>query len=136
MYVNSMVDIIGVVISTSPMSTIRRRDGYETLRKTLTLKNMSGYNIDVTLWGEHCDSIGQHLAKIHWSDQAPTIVVKGGCIVYLNGRIVGTISTSNIILNPEVLESTQLKSWFSETSFNASSPPVSRNYSGLSGRAH
>ena len=97
---------------------------------------MSGYNINVTLWGGHCDSIGQHLVEIQSSDQAPTIVVKGGCIVDFNKRTIGTISTNNVILNLEVPESTQLKAWFLDTSFNASSPSVSRNYNNFFGRAH
>lgn len=133
---NSIVDIIGVVLSTSPMSTIWRRDGSETLRKTITLKDIPGYNIDVTLWGEHCDSIGQHLGEIQSSDQAQTIVVKGGCIVDFNGRTIGIVSTNNVILNLEVPNSTQLKSWFSDTNFNASSPSVSRNYNNFSSKTN
>lgn len=136
MSANSIVDIIGVVISTSPMSTIRRRDGSKTLRKTITLKDMSGYSIDATLWGEHCDSIGQHLAEIQSSNQAPTIAVKGGRIVDLYRRTIGIVSTSNVILNPELPYSTQLKAWFSDTSFNASSPSVSRNYNNFSVKAN
>ena len=48
--VNSMVDLVGLVISVSPSSTIRKRDGVKTIRRTIELCGMSGNSIDITLW--------------------------------------------------------------------------------------
>lgn len=57
--VDSIVDIISLMISTSPTSTIHCWDGFEMHRKTLTIKDMSGYTIDYILWGQQCDNEGK-----------------------------------------------------------------------------
>jgi replication factor A1 len=51
---NFIVDIIGVVISIIPLVTIMRKNGTKTHKRTLQLKDMSGYSIEVTLWGVFC----------------------------------------------------------------------------------
>ena len=60
--VNSMVDLLGLVISVFPTSTIQKRDGVETVWCTVGLHNMSGYSVEITLWGEHCQIQGVELA--------------------------------------------------------------------------
>jgi len=129
---NMNVDVIGVVTSTSPASTIRRKDGSQILRKTLILKDKSGFSINVTLWGDHCDSIRQNFAEFY---NPPILAIKGGRVSEFNGTIIGTISTSTLIINPQVEETHQLHAWFHETSYSSSSPSLSRNYVVASKRA-
>ena len=57
---------------------------------------MSGYSIDITLWGDHYEIVSKNLAELHSLDFPPIIVVKGGHVVEFNGWTIGTISTSNI----------------------------------------
>jgi replication factor A1 len=132
---NMNVDVIGVVTSTSPASTIRRKDGSETLRKTLILKDKSGFSIDVTLWGDHCDYIGQNLSEFYSFDNPPILAIKGGRVSAFNGTTIGTIPTSTLIINPQVEETHQLHAWFRETGYSSSSPSLSRNYGVASKRA-
>eukprot|EP00253_Pinus_taeda_P010656 PITA_10656 len=132
---NTNVDVIDVVTSTSPASTIRRKEGSETLRRTLILKDKSGFSIDVTLWGDHCDSIRQNLAEFYSLDNPPILAIKGGRVSEFNGTTIGTISTSTLIINPQVEETHQLHAWFRETGYSSSSPSLSRNYGVASKRA-
>ena len=73
-----MVDLLGLVISVSPASTIQKRDGVETVRCTVGLCNMSGYSIDITLWGEHFQIEGVELANLCSLDTPPSLAIKGG----------------------------------------------------------
>ena len=97
---------------------------------------MSGYSINITLWGEHCHSTGKDLATIHSLDTPTILAIKGGCIAEFNGRTVGTISTSNLLLNPDIPETHQLQTWFHERGRLSSSLSLSRNFSGSSTRNH
>lgn len=132
----SMVDIIGVVTSTSPTSTIHQRDGSKTPRKNLNLKDMLGYNIDVSLWGDYYHSKGNKLYELWYSDIPLLLTIKGGRVVEFNEMAIGTISTNNFLINPYDLETWQLQLWFHETNFNASSPSLSRKYNISSRRSH
>lgn len=132
---NTIVDVLGVVSSTSPATTIRRRDGTETLRKTLTLKDKSGFSIDLTIWGDQCVSIGKDLAELHSSDNPPILCVKGGRVTEFNGITIGTISTTTLLINPNIEETQQLHTWFRDTGYNSSSPSLSRYYNLASKRA-
>ena len=73
-----MVNLVGLVISVSPTSTIRKRDGVETIRHTIGLRDMSGYSIDITLWGEHCQIEGAELANLCGLPTPLAVAIKGG----------------------------------------------------------
>ena len=106
--VNSMVDLVGLRISVSPTSTIRKRDGVETVGCTIGLRDMSGYSIDITLWGKHCQIEGSQLANLHGLPTPPAIAIKGGCVTYFNGKTIGTISNTTIFINPNIEETSVL----------------------------
>ena len=72
-----MVDLFGLVISVSPSSTIRKRDGVDTVRRTIGLRDMSGNSIDITLWGDHFQIEGVELANLRGLDTPSTIAIKG-----------------------------------------------------------
>ena len=74
---NSMVDLIGLVSSVSPASTIRKKDGSKTSRRTVCLRDTSCFCFDVTLWGHHCHTEGSHLASLYSSDPPPVLTIKG-----------------------------------------------------------
>ena len=92
-----MVYLVGLVISISPTSTIRKRDGVETVRCTIGLRDMSGYSIDITLWGDHCQIEGFELASLHGLPTPPAVAIKGGCVIEFNGKTVGTISNTTFL---------------------------------------
>ena len=72
-----MVDLVGLVISVSPTSMIRKWDGVKSVRKTIGICDMSGYSIYITLWGEHCRIEGDELSNLRSLD-TPVVAIKGG----------------------------------------------------------
>ena len=76
-----MVDLIGMVISVSPASTIRKKDGSETSRRTVALRDTSCFSIDVTLWGHHFQTKGSQLAALCSSDPPPVLAIKGSLLL-------------------------------------------------------
>lgn len=61
---NSIFDVIGVVISVNPSVPILRKNGMETQRRILNLKDGSGWTVELTLWGDFCNKEGQKLQEM------------------------------------------------------------------------
>ena len=99
-----MVDLVGLVILVSPTSTIWKRDGVDTIRCSIGLYDMSGYSIDITLWGEHFQIEGAEISNLHALGTPPVVEIKGGCVTDFNGKIVETISNTTIFINPKIEE--------------------------------
>ncbi|XP_026447035.1 replication protein A 70 kDa DNA-binding subunit A-like [Papaver somniferum] len=55
---NSILDVIGIVITVNPSVPITRKNGMETQRRTLVLKDGSSRTVEITLWGEFCNKEG------------------------------------------------------------------------------
>ncbi|KAI3961517.1 hypothetical protein MKX01_001253 [Papaver californicum] len=112
METNSMLDIIGVVSSINPTQSIQTKNGTETQKKTLQLKDMSGRSVELTLWGSICTAEGQELQSMRDEGGFPVLAVKAGRVNEFNGRSVGTLSTSQLFIEPDIPEARVLKEWF------------------------
>lgn len=129
MEANSVVDIIGVVSSITPSSSIMRRNGTETLKRALQLKDMSGRSVELTLWGSFCSAEGQTLQNMCDSGLFPVLAVKAGRVSEFNGKAVGTLSTSQLFIEPDYPEAQQLKEWFDRVGKTTPSISISRELS-------
>ncbi|KAL9177359.1 hypothetical protein ABFS82_01G053300 [Erythranthe guttata] len=109
---NSVIDVIAIVTSISPSSSIMRKNGMETQKRTLQLKDMSGRSVELTLWGNFCNAEGQTLQGMCDSGVFPVLAVKSGRVNEFNGKSVGTISTSQLFVEPDFPEAQKLKAWF------------------------
>lgn len=109
---NSVVDLIAVVSSINPSSTIMRKNGTETQKRTLQLKDSSGRSVELTLWGNFCNAEGQTLQTMCDSGLFPVLAVKSGRVNDFNGKSVGTISTTQLFIDPDFPEVQELKTWF------------------------
>ncbi|KAM7490917.1 hypothetical protein LguiA_033838 [Lonicera macranthoides] len=123
---NSVADVIGVVSSISPSSSIMRKNGTETQRRVLQLKDMSGRSVELTLWGNFCNSEGQTIQHVCDSGEFPIVAVKTGRVNDFNGKALGTISTSQLFINPDFPEAHKLKIWFEQEGKNTPSLSISR----------
>eukprot|EP01018_Ginkgo_biloba_P022363 Gb_14632 [translate_table: standard] len=123
---NSMADVIGVVISINPSSTIMRKNGMETQKRTLQLKDMSSRSVEVTMWGALCNKEGQQLQELCDSGAFPVLAVKSGRINEFSGKSVGTISTSQLFINPEFPEAHRLRDWFDREGKNIASQSLTK----------
>ncbi|XP_021275893.1 LOW QUALITY PROTEIN: replication protein A 70 kDa DNA-binding subunit A [Herrania umbratica] len=128
---NNIVDIIGVVSFISPAASIMRKNGTETQKRTLHLKDMSGRSVELTLWGNFCNAEGQKLQLFCDSGEFPVLAVKAGRVSDFNGKAVGTISTSQLFINPDFPEAHRLKEWFVTEGRNTLSVSISREASSV-----
>ena len=62
---------------------------------------MSGYNIEIILWGEKCQFEGAQLANLRGLDTPPTLAIKGGRVTEFNGKTIGTISNATLFYKPK-----------------------------------
>ncbi|XP_077234828.1 replication protein A 70 kDa DNA-binding subunit A-like [Tasmannia lanceolata] len=128
---NSMVDVIGMVSLINPSSTIMRKNGTETHKRTLQLKDMSGRSVELTLWGSFCNAEGQQLQVMCDSGVFPVVAVKAARVNDFNGKTIGTISTSQLFINPDFPEAQRLMEWFDREGKNAISQSISRDASSM-----
>ncbi|KAI7725592.1 hypothetical protein M8C21_019268 [Ambrosia artemisiifolia] len=123
---NTILDIIGVVYSITPPSTIMTKNQTETQKRSLSLKDMSGRSIDLTLWGNFCNVDGQKIQTMLDSGQFPVIAVKSARVHEYNGKSIGTISSSQLSIEPDLPEAHKLKEWFNSVGRNAPTISMSR----------
>ena len=90
---------------------------------------MSGYRIDITLWGEHYQIEGVELANLRGLPTPLAIAIKGGLVTYFNGKTIGTISNTTVFINPKVEDISLLQKWFNDNGFHLASPSLSRKLS-------
>eukprot|EP01018_Ginkgo_biloba_P018078 Gb_20429 [translate_table: standard] len=123
---NSMVDIIGVVITINPSSTIMRKNGMETQKRTLQLRDMSGRSVELTMWGAFCNKEGQQLQEMCDSGGFPILAVKAGRISEFSGKSVGTITSSQLFINRDFPEAHRLRNWFEREGKNVASQSITK----------
>ncbi|KAH7656688.1 Replication factor A protein 1 [Dioscorea alata] len=124
---NSIVDIIGIVVSVNPSVTILRKNGMETQRRILNLKDASGRSVEVTLWGEFCNREGRELQEMFDSSAFPVLAVKAGKVNDFSGKSVGTISSTQLFINPNIAEAQNLRDWFDREGKTTTSLSISKD---------
>lgn len=109
---NSFLDIIGVVFRIFPSSIVKKKDGTETQKRNLHIKDMSGRSVQITLWGNFCNTDGQTLQNMCDSGIFPVLAIKSARVGEYNGKNVGTIPTSKLFIDPDFPEAYRIKVWF------------------------
>ena len=123
---NAVVDIIGVVSFINPSASIMRKNGTETQKRALHLKDMSGRSVELTLWGNFCNAEGLRLQNMCDSGVFPVLAVKSARVNDFNGKALGTIATSQLFIEPDFPEACKLKEWFDKEGRNTPSVSISR----------
>ncbi|MQL96812.1 hypothetical protein Taro_029488 [Colocasia esculenta] len=124
---NSIVDIIGIVMSVGASTTILRKNGMETQRRILNLKDASGKSVDLTLWGDLCNRQGRELQEMFDSGYFPVLAVKAGKVNDFSGKTVGTISSTQLFIDPDLPEARSLRGWFDGGGKSAASQSISKD---------
>uniref|UniRef100_A0ACD5W398 Uncharacterized protein n=1 Tax=Avena sativa TaxID=4498 RepID=A0ACD5W398_AVESA len=112
LYEGDMVDLLGVVTLVNPSVTITWKNGMETQKRTLQLKDMSGCSVEITLWGNVSNAEGQQLYSMCVSGFVPVLALKGGCVHEFNGKTVGTLCSSLLKVNPDLPDAERLMKWY------------------------
>ncbi|CAM8887162.1 unnamed protein product [Rhodiola kirilowii] len=124
---NAIIDIIGIVVSVNPSVPILRKNGLETQRRTINVKDTSGKTVELTLWGDFCNREGQQLQEMLDSGSFPVLAVKAGKVSDFSGKSVGTISASQLFINPNFPEVHALRHWFNQGGKNSASQSISKD---------
>ncbi|RZC17076.1 Replication protein A 70 kDa DNA-binding subunit C, partial [Glycine soja] len=128
---NSIVDVIGVVTSISPKTSIMRKNGTEVQKRTLQLKDMSGRSVELTLRGNFCIVEGQTLQSICDVGEFPVLATKAIRVNDFNRKSVGTIATSQLYVEADFPEACILKIWFENEGKSVPTLSISREMSNL-----
>ncbi|KAK7328868.1 hypothetical protein VNO77_22996 [Canavalia gladiata] len=124
---NSIIDVIGVVTSVNPSVPILRKNGMETQRRILSLKDSSGRSVELTLWGEFCNREGQKLQEMVDAGFFPILAVKAGKVNDFSGKSIGSISTTQLFINPDFPEAHNIKDWFNRVGKDSASLSISKD---------
>ncbi|XP_061361574.1 replication protein A 70 kDa DNA-binding subunit A-like [Gastrolobium bilobum] len=124
---NSILDVIGVVTSVNPSVPILRKNGMETQRRVLNLKDCSGKSVELTLWGEFCNREGQKLQERVDAGFFPILAVKAGKVNDFSGKSIGTISATQLFVNPDFPEACSLRGWFDRVGKDSASLSISKD---------
>ncbi|KAK1263080.1 hypothetical protein QJS04_geneDACA013454 [Acorus gramineus] len=124
---NSIVDVIGIVVSVNPSVTILRKNGLETQRRILNMKDISSRSVELTLWGEFCNREGLELQQMVDSGFSPVLALKAGRVNDFSGKSIGTISSTQLFINPEFPEARRLRDWFDTGGKDAATHSISRD---------
>ena len=63
---------------------------------------MLGYNIDITLWEEHCQIEGAQFSNLRGLNTPPALAIKSDRVIEFNGKTIGTISNTTLFINPSI----------------------------------
>ena len=121
---NTLVDIIGVVVTVGDISTIRRRDGTKVLRRTIKLIDISLLCIDVTLWGPICHKEGDEIKQLKESKKVLVIAIRNGHVSEFKGKVINSTSTIVFTIEPSILETESLRSKIKADQIDIHSLPV------------
>ncbi|KAK6147638.1 hypothetical protein DH2020_018550 [Rehmannia glutinosa] len=112
---NSILDVIGVVVTVNPSVPILRKNGMETQRRILNLKDQSGRSVELTLWGDFCNREGHQLQEMVENGISPILAVKAGKVNDFSGKSISTISATQLFTNPDFPEANTLRDWGKDT---------------------
>ncbi|GAB4838016.1 Replication protein A 70 kDa DNA-binding subunit A [Ancistrocladus abbreviatus] len=124
---NSILDVIGIVTSVNPSIPILRKNGMETQRRIINMKDMSGRSTELTLWGDFCNREGQELQELFDSGMFPVLAVKAAKVNDFTGKSVGTISSTQLFINLDIPEGQSLRVWFEQGGKNVAAQSISRD---------
>ncbi len=110
------IDVIGVVTSVGATGSIKRKsDQQEVVRREVTLADESLKTVSLTLWGEKAESDGEKLSAMLEAGQHPVLAVSSCRVGSYNGVTLSTSMRSNVMIDPDLSEALELKTWYETT---------------------
>ncbi|XP_047246679.1 replication protein A 70 kDa DNA-binding subunit [Girardinichthys multiradiatus] len=101
---DAIVDVIGVCKSVDEVTRLTTKSNREVSKRTLSLMDMSGKLVTVTLWGEEAETF-------EGSGQ-PIVAIKGAKLSDFGGRSLSASFSSTMMINPDIPEAYKLRGWF------------------------
>lgn len=121
---DQVVDILGIVLSSSGAQTITAKSGSRQLcKRDITIGDETTSSVVFTVWGEDADSD-------RLSAAGTLLAVKGAKVSDFNGRSLTTHGSTMIEKDPDIIETHRLSEWYqAEESFVTFTPISAPNIS-------
>ncbi|KAL5183152.1 Replication protein A DNA-binding subunit B [Glycine soja] len=108
---SELVDVIGIVKNVSSTMTIRRKSDNESIpKRDITIADDTKKTVVVSLWNELATTTGQELLDI--VDKSPVVAIKSLKVGDFQGVSLSTIGKSVVLVNPDIPEAKNLRSWY------------------------
>ncbi|NP_001081585.1 replication protein A 70 kDa DNA-binding subunit [Xenopus laevis] len=102
---DTVLDIIGVCKNVEEVTKVTiKSNNREVSKRSIHLMDSSGKVVSTTLWGEDAD-------KFDGSRQ-PVVAIKGARLSDFGGRSLSVLSSSTVMINPDIPEAFKLRAWF------------------------
>lgn len=101
---NSTVDVVGIVKSVDDLRRLTSKAGKELKKRDITIADETQVQIRLTLWSADAESFD--------GTGNPVIAIKGCRLSDWGGRSLSVLSSSQIVLNPDIPEAHRLRGWF------------------------
>ena len=112
----AMIDVIGVLTSVGATGSIKRKaDQQEVVRREVTLADDSLKTVSLTLWGEKAETEGEKLHTMLQAGQFPVLAVSQCRAGSYNGVTLSTSMRSTVMIDPDMSEAVELKTWYETT---------------------
>jgi replication factor A1 len=127
------VDLIGVVKDVRVTSSVQTKQGDSLLKKLITLVDMSGCAVDVTLFGDHATKFDESTAGDAAAGSNRVLTFKGVSVKeYNSSRSASTLASTIMVWDPTyVPETAELMSWYAT---NKDAPVMNLSASAGGGR--
>eukprot|EP00884_Botryococcus_braunii_P015981 jgi/Botrbrau1/3066/Bobra.0070s0059.1 len=111
------VDVVGAVESVQPWTSITRRDGSETCKRAVVIRDNSGpggsASIEITLWDKFSNVPGDELEQAVAAGRHPILACKGMSVNDFNGKTLSSVGSSTILIDPrDIPEVSALRAWY------------------------
>lgn len=122
---DTILDVIGVCKSAENVSRITTKTSREVSKRALSLMDMSGKVVTVTLWGEEAEKFDDcgH----------PIVAIKGARLSDFGGRSLSALFSSTIMVNPDIPQAFSLRAWFDQEGHAVDSQSLTEARPGGSG---
>ena len=110
----AMVDVIGIAHSVGDLQTILKRDGSETQKRSVMIRDDSDASIELTLWSPNAVDVGGQIENLIASGEKPVVAIKNSRVGDFQGKNIGTVGSTLIEINPDRSEATHMRAWFDQ----------------------
>ncbi|KAM4797070.1 replication protein A 70 kDa DNA-binding subunit [Rhinophrynus dorsalis] len=102
---DTLLDVIGICKTFEDATKVTiKSNNREVSKRNIHLMDSSGKVVSTTLWGEDAD-------KFDGSRQ-PVVAIKGARLSDFGGRSLSVLSSSTVMINPDIPEAFKLRAWF------------------------
>ena len=105
-------DVIGIAYTIGDLQTIMKRDGGETQKRSIYLRDDSNHSIELTLWSPHAIDLGGPVESLIAAGESPVVAIKNARIGEFQGKNLGTVGSTLVEINPDCNEAAAMRAWF------------------------